>query len=76
MKNLTQKVYEAKRNFMEKLIDILMKKEEGDGQVVVAVLLIVVAIILVFLFKDKVTDLMSTVFGTVTTKVSTLLGTI
>lgn len=61
----------ALKNKMQKTI---VNKENGDAQLVVALVLIVVAIGLCWLFRDTVSDTMDTVFGQIEAAITGLIS--
>lgn len=69
-------VTERNKGIKRMLNKVLSRKENGDATLVVAVIMIIIALILCFLFKDEITDMIQTAFTNLDTKLTTLLGTI
>lgn len=52
----------------------LLSDENGEVNIVAIVVLIGIAVILALLFKDKISELLTTLFGTITQKANDAVG--
>lgn len=74
MKNIIVKMGSTKNLIERKLIDFCFKKENGNEQLIVALVMIAISVALVLIFKDKISTLLTSFMTNVTTKINTALG--
>ncbi len=55
-------------------MNYLLAKDEGVSALVVAAVLVVIAVVLALVFKDKISDLLDSIFTGVDEKVNAELG--
>lgn len=59
---------------MKRFKQLFTKKENGNEQLIVALVMIAIAVALVLIFKDKISALMTTFMTNVTNKINSALG--
>ena len=61
-------------NLKGNVIQFMCKKQEGNEQLIVALVMIAISVALVLIFKDKISTLLAGFMTDVTTKINGALG--
>lgn len=61
-------------DFGKQIKKFLFSKQEGNEQLIVALVMIAISVALVIIFKDKISVLMTSFMTNVTTKINSALG--
>ncbi len=74
MRNILLKIDKKTLRLRKAAAGILYKRENGNEQLIVALVMIAISVALVIIFKDKISTLLTSFMTNVTTKINTALG--
>lgn len=64
----------VKNKIKRSITEHLIKKQDGNEQLIVALVMIAISVALVIIFKDKISTLLTSFMTNVTTKINAALG--